>query len=302
MRFVTFSGPGGAAPRAGILTGDGTGAGDEVADLAHPAFAAALAGTRPDVLAMVEAGLAAIAARLADMPPPADARLALADVTLHAPIPRPPRIFGIAHNYRAAVAERGMDLPDAPVVFDKSPDTIVGPGAAVVVAPETGGCTYEAELAVIIGRPARDVAAADALAHVAAYAAFNDVSASQMIRADGNFVRGKNLPTFGPFGPFLATADEIADPQALAVRFEMDLEVLQEGSTADMIFGVAELIEHLSRTTELRPGDVIASGTPAGVAPLRDPPAWIKPGATMTVTVEGLGSLTNPVVAEAPGA
>ena len=315
MRFVTFSGPGSnsggsdsgasngggsAAPRAGILRGDGAGAGDRVIDLAHPAFAAALGGAAPDVLSMVQAGLGDITTRLMAVTVPEEALLRLSDVTLHAPLTRPGRIFGVAHNYRAALAERGMPLPDAPVLFDKRADTIVGPGAAVMLAPDVGGCTYEAELAVVIGRPARGVAEADALGHVAGYAAFNDVSASQVIRADGNFDRGKNFPTFGPFGPFLATADEIADPQDLAVRFEMDGRVLQEGTTADMVFSVAALISILSHQTALMPGDVIASGTPAGVAPLQTPPTWLAPGATMTVTVKGLGTLTNPVVAEVP--
>ena len=293
MRFVTFSAPG--DPRAGILRGEADDGGAAIVDLAHPAFAPAL-GTAPDLLAMVHAGLGDIAARLAATEVPDAAILRRADVTLLAPLPRPGRIFGVAHNYRAALAERGMAQPDAPVLFDKRADTVIGPDAPVRLGPDVGGCTYEAELAVVIGLTARNVSEADALSHVAGYAAFNDVSGSEIIRADGNFVRGKNFPTFGPFGPFLATPDEVGDPAALSVRFEMDGRVLQEGNTADMVFSVAALIARLSRDTTLEPGDVIASGTPAGVAPLQTPPTWLTPGSTMTVTVERLGRLINPVV------
>lgn len=296
MRFVSFSTPGGGS-RAGILRGEADDGGATIVDLAHPAFAEAL-GTAPDLMAMVRAGLGEIAARLEAAEVPDAAVLNRADATLAAPLARPGRIFGVAHNYRAALAERGMAPPDAPVLFDKHADTVVGPDAPVRLGADVGGCTYEAELAVVIGRTARGVSAADALAHVAGYAAFNDVSASEIIRADGNFVRGKNFPTFGPLGPFLATPDEVGDPAALGVRFEIDGHVLQEGNTADMVFSVAELIARLSQDTALQPGDVIASGTPAGVAPLQSPPTWLTPGSTMTVTVERLGRLTNPVVAD----
>lgn len=296
MRFVTLS-DGGPA-RAGILSGGGSDPADRIADVTHSAFAEALGGVALDCLAMVKAGLADVAARLAAVDVPVDATAALGSVLLHAPIERPGRIFGVAHNYRAALAERGMANPAEPVVFDKRTETIVGPGAPVVLSDGVGGCTYEAELAAVIGAPAKDIRAEDALGVVAGYAAFNDVSASDIIRSDGNFDRGKNFPAFGPFGPFLATADEIPDPQNLAVSLTMDRRVLQDGNTADMIFSVAALIAFLSRGDGLAPGDVIATGTPAGVAPLQSPPSWLRPGCSVTVRVQGLGALTNPAVAE----
>ena len=294
MRFVTFVTDGNV--RAGLLEGDLGDAGARVVDLAHPAFASALGGTPPQVLGLVEAGLQAIAQRLAVTKIPPAARSPLADVRLLAPIPRPRRIVAAAHNYRCALAERGMVDPETPVLFEKGVDTVVGPGEAVVLPAGVGGVTYEAELAVVIGRRTHRVAPEDALDHVAGYAVLNDISASEVIRADKDFARGKNFPTFAPFGPYLATPDEIGDPQALTVRFAMDGHVLQSGSTADMVFTVADLIARLSDAGPLEPGDVIATGTPAGVAPLRTPPTWLRDGAAMEASVEGLGVLCNPVV------
>ncbi|WP_029008215.1 fumarylacetoacetate hydrolase family protein [Azospirillum halopraeferens] len=286
MRFVTFRHAGTA--RAGILDGD-----DAVVDLGHGSMRDRLSGLEPRVERFVEHGLDRVAAAIAGHG--AAARLPLAGVELLAPL-RPTRIFGAAFNYRTALAERGMPPPVEPVLFVKRPETVIGPGAPIVLPAGIGGVTYEAELAVLIGRECRDVGVADALSRVAGYAAFNDIGASEMIRRDGHFDRGKNLPTFGPFGPYLATADEIADPQALALGLTMDGESLQDGNTADMLFGVAELIAFLSRRTVLRPGDLIATGTPAGVAPVRRPPTWVRPGSTLSMWIEGLGTLTNPVV------
>lgn len=289
MRFVTFTEAG--RTRAGVLDRSGT----RVADLSHPAYRSALGAAKADVLGLLEAGLDDLAARIGEVAPPAAAQRNLADIRLEAPIQRPGRVIGVAHNYRCALAEREMPHPSAPVLFEKEPSTIVGPGATVLLPAGLGGCTYEAELAVIIGREAADVPAVRALDYVAGYSIFNDVSASVVIRADGDFKRGKNFPTFGPFGPYLATADEIPDAGALAVSFEMDGATLQSGSTAELLFGVEELISILSRDRALKPGDVIATGTPAGVAPLQSPPTWIRPGSIMTARVEGLGELVNPV-------
>ena len=292
MRFVTFQE--GGTTRAGVL--DAAGEEATVVDLAHPAFAGAMPGTAPDVLALVQAGLAGVAAAIAAVEVPEAARLPLAAVRLLAPIERPPLIIGAAHNFRDAIAERGMEPPAAPVVFIKAPETVVGTGEPIVLPAGIGGVTYEAELAAVIGRAGRDIAAADALDHVAGYAAFNDISASELIKQEGNFLRGKNFPTFAPFGPYLATADEIADPQDVAISLSVDGTALQDGTTATMLFSVAELIAALSREYDLVPGTVIATGTPGGVAPVRKPPTWLRPGTTVTMSVAGLGTLANPVV------
>jgi 2-keto-4-pentenoate hydratase/2-oxohepta-3-ene-1,7-dioic acid hydratase in catechol pathway len=261
---------------------------------------AALGGIEPQVASLVAAGLDRMAASIEQHGLREKARLRLGDLSLLAPIPRPRRIIGIAHNYRDAIRERGIEPPSAPVVFIKNPNTVVGPNAPVALPAGIGGVTYEAELAVVIGTWGRNISVDRALSHVVAAAAFNDVSASELIKKDGNFDRGKNFPTFGPLGPYLATVDEVGDLQQLAVRFEMDGVTLQDSNTAQMLFSVAELIAFLSRDEALEVGDIIATGTPAGVAPVRRPPTWLRPGGSMSVSVQALGTLTNPIVEGAP--
>jgi 2,4-diketo-3-deoxy-L-fuconate hydrolase len=246
--------------------------------------------------AMIESGLPDVVECIQANGLTEAATLPLASVTLLAPLPSPRRIFGIAHNYRDALAERGMALPEKPVLFMKAPRTIAAPGQPVILPSGIGGVTWEAELAVVIGRRADKVTKERALDHVAAYGCFNDISASEIIKADGNFDRGKNFPTFGPFGPYLASSDEVRTPHALRVSLKVDGRILQFGSTADMLFDVADLVCYLSRQQVLEPGDVIATGTPAGVAGLHTPPAWLKPGSTVIAEVEGLGRLHNPIV------
>nr|WP_274425091.1 fumarylacetoacetate hydrolase family protein [Chelativorans sp. YIM 93263] len=229
----------------------------------------------------------------------AGARLPLAEVSLLAPLPNPPRIVGAAHNYRCALRERGLPLPDAPVLFEKLPTSVIGPDVPVVLPEGAGGVTYEAELAVVIGQRAEKVAPETALEHVAGYTLFNDVSASEVIKADGHFERGKNFRTFGPMGPWLATPEEVDLATGPRLTLSIDGEMRQDGSTADLVFGIAELISLLSYETPLASGTVIATGTPAGVAPVQTPPTWLKPGTVMTVAMEGFGQLSNPVESEA---
>lgn len=294
MRFVTFREAGVA--RAGVLEGDASGANDAVFDLGHAAMRPALRGAEPQVLALVEAGLADVVRAISAHGLASSARLPIADVTLTAPIPRPNRIFGFAHNYHDALAERGMAPPPEPVLFMKDSATVIGPGEAIVLPQGIGGVTYEAELAVVIGRKAVDVSKEQALDYVAAYGIFNDVSASELIRRDGHFNRGKNIPTFGPFGPYIASTDEVPDPQALGVGLSVDGKTLQNGSTRNMLFDVATQISYLSQRGALEPGDVIATGTPAGVAPVQKPPTWLQPGTSVRTWVQGLGGLVNPVI------
>jgi 2,4-didehydro-3-deoxy-L-rhamnonate hydrolase len=294
MRFVTFEHDG--AVRAGVLTVDP--AGDGVLDLGHPAFGdivGDIAGPAPTVLDLIRTGLDTVAARLAGLTAPAAARLPLAAVRLQAPL-RPGRMIGIAHNFRDAIAERKIATPDRPVTFVKEPQTLIGPADPIVLPAGIGGVTYEAELAAVIGRHADAVPRETALSCVAGWCAANDVSASAVIRADGHFRRGKNFSTFCPLGPVLVSADEIPDPQQLRITLRMDGVTLQDGSTADMLFQVADLIAILSAEQPLEPGDVILTGTPAGVAPMRDPPTWLRPGAVLVTEVEAVGRLVNPIV------
>ncbi len=293
MKFVTFSAHGVA--RAGVLLGDASDTADRVVDLAHPSMREALQGVAPQLQAMIEAGLPDVIKAIHAHGLAKDATLPLDAVTLMAPLPAPRRIFGVAHNYRDALAERGMAHPEKPVLFLKAPRTIAGPGHQVIMPAGIGGVTWEAELAAVIGVRAENVTKENALGHVAAYGCFNDISASEIIKADGHFDRGKNFPTFGPFGPFLASRDEVPNPQGLRVSLKVDGLTLQSGSTRDMLFGVADLICYLSGLQALEPGDIIATGTPAGVAGMHKPPAWLKPGSTVEVEVEGLGRLTNPI-------
>ncbi len=298
MRFVTFEH--GGSVRAGVLFGDASKADDVVYDLANVSMRGALGDVPADLGRMIEAGLPKISRDIAAHGVKAAAKLHCGNVRLLAPLPEPRRIIGVAHNYRDALRERGMEPPTSPIVFEKFPSSVIADGETVVLPKGIGGVTYEAELAVVIGVGGENIPVENALAHVAGYAALNDISASEMIKADGHFRRGKNLPTFCPFGPFLASTDEIPDPQSLTVELWMGGAKLQDGTTAEMLFGVTELISILSGQSPLQPGDVIASGTPGGVAPVRKPPTWMRPGADLVMTVQGVGTLSNPVAEGAP--
>jgi 2-keto-4-pentenoate hydratase/2-oxohepta-3-ene-1,7-dioic acid hydratase in catechol pathway len=213
---------------------------------------------------------------------------------LLAPVARPGKVVAIGRNYRDHAAEEGVDPPPAPLIFAKWPSAIVGPGADIRWDPGlTAQVDYEAELAVVIGTTARLVSEADALAHVLGYTCLNDVSARDIQFGDGQWTRGKSLDTFCPMGPALVTADAIPDPQALEIECRVNDEVLQHASTAQMYFGVAAIISHCSMAFTLEPGDVIATGTPGGVGIFRDPPVLLADGDVVTVSIEGIGQLTN---------
>ena len=216
---------------------------------------------------------------------------------------QPAAIFCIGLNYHQHAAETGMELPRYPVLFMKNPASVTHPEDPIFL-PRTcmdpPQVDYEAELAVVIGRPAKNVTVADALDYVAGYTAGNDVSARrwQKHAGGGQWVRGKSFDTFCPLGPVLVTADEIDDPQALRVQSLLNNEIMQDASTSDMIFGVAELIAYLSESTTLLPGTVILTGTPSGVGFVRKPPVFLKPGDTIEVAIEHIGNLKNTVAAE----
>jgi 2-keto-4-pentenoate hydratase/2-oxohepta-3-ene-1,7-dioic acid hydratase in catechol pathway len=213
-------------------------------------------------------------------------------------IPRPGKIVCVGLNYRDHAAEGGMDLPKAPLLFAKWPNTLIGDGDAVVLPPESTQVDYEAELGVVIGTTAKRVSERDALDHVAGYICVNDVSARDLQFADGQWTRGKSPDTFCPVGPRLVPREEIGDPQALAIRCIVNGEALQDSSTAQMIFSVAEIIAYASQVITLEEGDLIATGTPAGVGVFRDPKVLLKDGDEVSVEIEGLGTLTNPITKE----
>lgn len=222
---------------------------------------------------------------------------AKASVSLLAPIPRPGKIICIGLNYKDHAAESKLDPPERPLAFSKFSNCVAAPGQDVIIPPGCENLDYEAELGVVIGRRATRVSGADAEAAVLGYVCFNDVSARDFQFADGQWQRGKSADTFAPFGEYVATTDEIADPHALRIQFRLNGETLQDSNTDQLIHRIPAIVEALSAFITLEPGDVIATGTPPGVGFARKPPVWLKPGDRMEVEIEGLGVLANPVVA-----
>lgn len=218
------------------------------------------------------------------------------------PLSRVGKIVCIGLNYRDHAAETGATIPRHPMLFIKASNTLNDPGADIPLPAVSDRVDYEGELAVVIGRhpdgrPAKDVAAADALAHVFGYTIANDVSArdwqTDRDLGGGQFARGKSFDGFCPLGPAIVTADDVPDPQALSIRTTVNGTVMQDGTTADMICPVAGLIASLSRTMTLRPGQVILTGTPAGVGVARRPPVFLRDGDAVAVEITRLGRLTN---------
>ncbi len=223
----------------------------------------------------------------------------LSDIALEPVIPDPRKLICIGLNYRDHAAETRQTVPDVPTVFAKYHNTLIGAGRPIVVPRVTDHVDYEAELAFVIGRRGRHVPEHEALGHVAGYTCFNDVTARDVQKRTSQWTLGKSFDTFGPLGPALVTADEVPDPHALAIRLTVDGKILQESRTSEMVFSVARLVSYLSEVMTLEPGDVVATGTPAGVGFVRDPPRYLRPGETVRVEIEGVGVLENPVVAEA---
>ncbi len=220
-------------------------------------------------------------------------------VRLLAPVERPGKVVAVGLNYMDHCRETNTEPPRRPLLFAKYPTAIVGPGAAIRWSQKlTQEVDYEAELAVIIGRRARHVAEQDALSYVFGYTAGNDVSARDLQFSDGQWVRAKSLDTFCPLGPALVTADEVLDPQALHITCELNGETVQDSTTGEMIFGVAELVAFCSEAFTLEPGDVILTGTPHGTGAFRDPKLFMQHGDRVAVEIERIGRLENPCVVE----
>ena len=214
------------------------------------------------------------------------------------PIDRPSKIVCVGLNYRDHAEEQGADLPTAPLLFAKWPNALIGPGEPIVIPRASKQVDYEAELGVVIGERVRSVSEENALETVRGYLCLNDVSARDLQFSDGQWTRGKSPDTFCPVGPQLVPPAEVPDPQVLGIRCVLNGEVMQDSTTANMIFTVAEVIAYASATMTLEPGDLIATGTPAGVGVFRDPPVLLKDGDEVTIEIDGLGALTNPVRAE----
>ncbi|HEU0246254.1 MAG TPA: fumarylacetoacetate hydrolase family protein [Gaiellaceae bacterium] len=212
------------------------------------------------------------------------------------PIERPGKIVCVGLNYRDHAEEQGVELPSEPLLFAKWPTSLIGPGEAIVIPPIVTKCDYEAELGVVIGERVKAASKENALEAVRGYVCANDVSARDLQFSDGQWTRGKSPDTFCPVGP-MVSRDEITDPHDLRIRAIVSGDVLQDSSTANLIFGVDEVISYVSRTTTLEPGDLILTGTPAGVGVFRDPQRLLQPGDEVTIEIERIGSLTNPVVA-----
>ncbi|MFI6498184.1 fumarylacetoacetate hydrolase family protein [Nonomuraea typhae] len=209
---------------------------------------------------------------------------------------RPGKIVAIGLNYLDHIREAGMDEPERPLMFAKFPSSVIGPGEPIVIdGTLTARVDWEVELAAVIGAPIRHASPAEALAGVAGYTVANDVSARDLQFADGQWTRGKSLDTFCPLGPVIVSPDELGDPQALRLWTRVNGETVQDSSTAEMLFGVGELLAFCSRAFTLEPGDVVLTGTPWGCGEFMTPRRSLRPGDTVETGVEGIGTLTNPV-------
>jgi len=231
--------------------------------------------------------------------PPSDAVADLSSAKLLAPVPRPPKLICVGLNYRDHAIETNMRIPEVPTIFNKFPNVVIGPGDPIVLPKVSTKPDYEAELAFVIGKGGRNIPAARWSDHVFGYTIVNDVSARDYQMATTQWLMGKTFDTFAPMGPWIVSADEIADPHALDISLIIGAEVLQHSNTRELIFRVPELVAWLSSVVTLEPGDVVATGTPSGVGFARRPPRFLKAGDEVVVTVEGIGELRNPVVAEA---
>jgi 2-keto-4-pentenoate hydratase/2-oxohepta-3-ene-1,7-dioic acid hydratase in catechol pathway len=300
VRLVSYSTrdehAGAARPgwRAGVV------AGDRIVDAARLAadaegLPAAEAGSVRSLLALGEEALASLGSLAEDR---AADGLPRDEVVLGPPVPDPEKIICIGLNYRDHAGEVAMDLPPAPILFPKWPNSLIGDRQPIVLPPETSRGDYEGELAVVIGRQVRRVSEAEALDAVAGYMPFNDVSARDLQMQVSQWAAGKAIDTFAPCGPELVLAGEVGDVRALEVRTRLNSETVQSASTELMIFPVAALIAYISSLITLEPGDVIATGTPAGVGFTREPPIALAAGDVVEVEIPGVGLLTNPVVAE----
>ncbi len=220
------------------------------------------------------------------------------EIEICAPVPRPSKIICIGLNYRDHALESGMPIPTSPIIFSKFSTCVIGANQPIILPKGSEQVDYEAELAFIVGRRAKNIKKENAMNHVFGYTNFNDVSARDFQFADGQWQRGKSCDTFAPMGEFVVTADEIENPHNLLIKLRLNGETLQNSNTDQLIFNIPEIIEFLSQSVTLEAGDVVATGTPPGVGFTRKPPIFMKDGDTVEIEIEGLGILSNPVMAE----
>ena len=278
MKLVTFA-KGDFGPRPGLVVDGG------IVDLSAEGFKDSIAfmAAAPSVQADVAKSKATIS---------------MDGAKLLAPVPAPPRIFGIGVNYAEHAAEAKTETQAVPTVFIVLSSSVVGPGDEVVLPKASTKVDYEAELAVVIGKPGYQIKAEQAMEHVFGYTIMNDVSARDVQRATTQWSLGKSFPTFAPMGPWVVSKDEVADPHTLNISLEIGGEKLQNSNTRLLIFKIPALIEYISGITPLQVGDVISTGTPAGVGMGRSPQRWLKSGEEMVIEIQGIGELRNPLVAE----
>jgi len=315
MRFVTFS-PGSFPSVRGARPGVLAPAGTRVADLLAVKEGGAWGALPPPTPFLLDwfdrdGPWCAFAERVAHVMATdptgtrqldADGALrSLTEVRLLAPVPRPGKVVAVGLNYRDHAAEAKMPVPEAPVIFGKFPSAVIGPDAPVVLPASSDRVDYEAELAVVIGRRARGIARADALQAVLGFTNANDVSARDFQKADGQWVRAKSCDTFAPLGPAIVTLDELVRPDALGIELRLNGHTMQRSNTSEFIFDVPALVAFIADTITLEPGDVILTGTPAGVGFARRPPAYLRDGDSVEVEIDGLGVLRNPVVGSSTG-
>jgi 2-keto-4-pentenoate hydratase/2-oxohepta-3-ene-1,7-dioic acid hydratase in catechol pathway len=281
MRFATFVADG--AHHLGVV------AGEEIADVT-----AVDGGLGPDLGAVLAAGrLAEVATAVPRAP-----RIPLQGTTLVAPVLRPPKVLAIGLNYATHVAETGAEPPPHQLWFNKQSTCIIGPGAPIEVPVASSVVDYEGELAFVIGRRCRHVPAGRAAEVIAGYTICNDVSVRDWQMRTPTMTMGKSFDTHGPLGPWVVTADELGDPHGLSLRTWVNDELRQDGKTDDLIYDCFDMVEHLSTAFTLEPGDVISTGTPAGVGIAMDPPRLLRAGDVVRIEIEGIGTLENPVIDE----
>ncbi|HLH03897.1 MAG TPA: fumarylacetoacetate hydrolase family protein [Bryobacteraceae bacterium] len=284
MRIVTFEAGGQVHP--GVISGE------FVLDLAAAGFLTTLDFIKHDRLALdkVEKLIAEV---------PIEQRYKLNSVRLLAPIPRPSKLICVGLNYMDHAKETGAEVPKVPTIFNKFATSVIGPGENIVLPRVSKSPDYEAELAFVIGQGGRHIRAQDWKDHVFGYTILNDVSARDYQKATSQWLMGKTFDTFAPLGPWIVTADEIADPHDLNIELEIGGEILQDSNTRELIFKIPDLIAFLSSVFTLEPGDIVSTGTPAGVGFTRKPPRYLQAGEEVVVRIQSIGELRNPVIAEA---
>jgi 2-keto-4-pentenoate hydratase/2-oxohepta-3-ene-1,7-dioic acid hydratase in catechol pathway len=285
MRFVTFR-RGGAVPEPGVLKGQ------KVIGLQSLGYQTMLQvieswdDARPQIENLLTNAMG-------------DAFADLHSVQVVAPILRPNKLLCVGLNYRDHALESNMEIPKVPTIFNKFASSIIGPGEKIILPKKSEKPDYEAEFAVVIGKGGRHIPEDKWKEHVFGYTIINDVSARDYQLATTQWLMGKTFDTFAPMGPDVVTADEIADPHNLDIKMTINGEVLQNSNTKHLIFNIPNLISYISSVCTLEPGDIISTGTPAGVGLGFKPPRWLKPGDECVVSVQGLGELRNPCVLEA---